>query len=89
MVLALVLLLVASGYAAGRVHAEIGYRAGYRLGYRQGYADAGRFRPAGKDPLATVRVTGGGIEERSEASEIRQMPVVAGVTVQKVRHGRG
>ena len=84
--LAVVLLLVASGYAAGRVHAEIGYRAGYRLGYRQGHADASRVRPAGKDPAATLRVTE---TDHGDASESRQIPSVVGAATQRMRHGRG
>jgi hypothetical protein len=66
MVLALVLLLVASGYAAGRVHAEIGYRSGYRLGYRQGHADAGRNRPPGRERSDTRQIAviaGPGVHE--------------------------
>jgi hypothetical protein len=73
LVLAVVLLLVASGYAAGRVHAEIGYRSGYRLGYRQGHADATRHRsPPGR-----------------ERSDTRQIAVVGGPGVHEVRHARG
>jgi hypothetical protein len=44
LVLALVLLLIASGYTAGRVHGQLGYREGFRSGYRQGHADGARYR---------------------------------------------
>lgn len=75
LVMALVLLLAASGYAAGRVHAEVGYRAGYRLGYRQGHADAARVRPPSTDPAS--------------ASDSRQSPVGSPATAHMVRHGSG
>ena len=84
--LALVLLLVSSGYAAGRVHAELGYRTGYRLGYRQGHADATRSRPrVGTEPAVTVRGAGPDDPE----SDSRQNGVAVGVSVQKVRQARG
>jgi len=87
LVLALVLLLVGSGYAAGRVHAELGYRTGYRLGYRQGHADASRRSPpVGKEPTGRARVTD---LDRRTASESRQNGTVTGAAVQKVRHARG
>ncbi len=91
LVLALVLLLVGSGYAAGRVHAEIGYRLGFRSGYRQGHADGSRRRPSpgGRDsqsPPLELHVTGSGDHG---ASERRQYGAVVGSTVHTVRHARG
>jgi hypothetical protein len=59
LVMALVLLLLGSGYAAGRVHAEVGYRTGFRMGYRQGHADGARLHPSPRrpDPAPTIHVT--------------------------------
>jgi hypothetical protein len=81
-VLALVLLLVGSGYAAGRVHGQVGYREGYRGGYRQGHADGARSRGyAAEDPRATGQ-TG------YDASESRHFRSAPRTPVHKVRHGR-
>jgi hypothetical protein len=83
LVVALVLLLVASGYAAGRVHAEMGYRTGFRSGYRQGHADGVRHRPPPWDTRELeLRVSG--VEPR--ASEVRQYDVVGGRAANATRH---
>jgi hypothetical protein len=77
LVLALVFLLVGSGYAAGRVHGQLGYREGYRAGYRQGHADGTRSRgylQAAND---------------HEPSESRQFSPGPRTPVHNVRHGRG
>jgi hypothetical protein len=89
LVLMLVLLLVASGYAAGRVHAEIGYRSGYRLGYRQGHADASRYRASAPAEPAATSPGPWTSQPDGEASESRQMTVVAGPAAHTVRHARG
>jgi hypothetical protein len=77
-VLAVVLLLVASGYAAGRVHGQIGYREGYRSGYRQGFADGTRNRPARTGGGGEVQLTGAAGHDPSERRQPRssQLPSV-------------
>jgi hypothetical protein len=55
LVLAMILLLVASGYVAGRVHGQYGYRMGFRLGYRQGFVDAERGHSAQTSPSPPSR----------------------------------
>jgi hypothetical protein len=96
LVLALVLLLVGSGYAAGRVHGQVGYRDGYRSGYRQGHADGVRRATAVADEAAAmveVQITRGESERQLLAqaaadpgpSESRHFRVIPGIALSAAR----